>query len=59
MFNNCDSKTNGEYYFYNRIKNSINIIFDIGCRKDSDYLDFEKEVHYFDPESAFVEELSK
>ena len=59
MFNNnCDSKTNGEYVFYNRIKNSVDIIFDIGCRKESEFLDFEKEVHYFDPESTFVEELS-
>ena len=59
MFNNnCDSKTNGEYVFQNKIKNSVDIIFDIGCRKESDFLDFEKEVHYFDPESTFVEELS-
>ena len=59
MFNNnCDSKTNGEYVFYNRIKNSVDIIFDIECRKESEFLDFEKKVHYFDPESTFVEELS-
>ena len=59
MFNNCDSKTNGENLFYNRIKDSINIIFDVGCRNDSDYLDFKREVHYFDPDGDFIEQLSK
>ena len=57
MFNNCNSKTNGEYLFYNKIKNNINIIFDIGCRSDSEFLDFEGQVHYFDPVESSVNKL--
>lgn len=57
MFNNCNSKTNGEYLFYNKIKNNINIIFDVGCRSDSEFLDFEGQVHYFDPVESSVNKL--
>ena len=55
----CDSRVNGEYLFFSKIKNHINIIFDVGCNYASDYLEFEKEVHYFDPEGSFVEKLSQ
>lgn len=57
MFNNCDSKTNGEYLFYLQLKDKINIIFDVGCRSDSEFLDFTGEVHYFDPVSEFIDNL--
>jgi FkbM family methyltransferase len=57
MFNNCNSKTNGEYLFYNKIKNNINNIFDVGCRSDSEFLDFEGQVHYFDPVESSVNKL--
>jgi FkbM family methyltransferase len=57
MFNNCNSKTNGERKFYLDIKNNINTIFDIGCRSDSEFIDFSGEVHYFDPNDAFIEKL--
>ena len=57
-FNNSDSKTNGEFLFYTIIKPHINCIFDVGCR-DSDFIDFEGEVHYFDPVHDFIEKLSK
>ena len=59
IFNNSNSKTNGEFLFYNQIKNNINTIFDISCRNDSEFLDFNGEVHYFDPMSEFIENLSK
>lgn len=59
MFNNCDSKTNGEYNFFLKIKNHINVIFDIGCRTDSEFINFKGEVHYFDPVDEFIETLSK
>jgi len=59
MFNNCNSKTNGEFAFYNNIKNKINIIFDVGCRSDTEFLDFTGEVHYFDPETQYINELTK
>jgi FkbM family methyltransferase len=57
MFNNCDSKTNGEEKFFNDIKDKINIIFDVGCRAESEFLCFKGDVHYFDPVSKSVENL--
>jgi FkbM family methyltransferase len=57
MFNNADFKTNGEYYFYNLIKNRITTIFDIGCNNHSLFTDFEGIVHYFDPVESFIEGL--
>jgi FkbM family methyltransferase len=57
MFNNCDSKYNGEEKFFMDIKNFINIIFDVGCRSDTEFINFSGEVHYFDPVESFVEEL--
>ena len=57
MFNNCDSKTNGEEKFFTDIKDKINIIFDVGCRSDTEYVVFTGEVHYFDPVNEFIEEL--
>lgn len=59
MFNNCDSKTNGEYKFYMDIKDNINIIFDVGCRSDSEFICFSGEVHYFDPVNSFIKNLKK
>jgi hypothetical protein len=49
MFNNCNSKTNGEEKNFMDIKDNINVIFDIGCRSDSEFIYFNGEVHYFDP----------
>jgi FkbM family methyltransferase len=57
MFNNCDSKTNGEEKFFIHIKDKINIIFDVGCREDSEFINFNGEVHYFDPINKFIENL--
>jgi FkbM family methyltransferase len=57
MFNNCDSKTNGEEKFFRDIKDKINIIFDVGSRADSEYSVFTGEVHYFDPVSDFIDQL--
>jgi FkbM family methyltransferase len=59
MYNNCDSNTNGEYKFFMDIKNNINCIFDVGCRSDSEFINFTGEVHYFDPVNEFIEELKK
>jgi FkbM family methyltransferase len=57
MFGNCNAHTNGEIAFYNKIKNNINVIFDVGCRNDSSFLDFKGEVHYFDPCVEFINQL--
>ena len=59
MFNNCDSKTNGEDNFFMNIKNNIKVIFDVGCRSDSTFINFVGEVHYFDPVTEFIENLKK
>jgi FkbM family methyltransferase len=57
MFGNCDTSTNGELRFYNKIKNNIDVIFDVGCRNDSSFLDFKGEVHYFDPCVEHINQL--
>jgi FkbM family methyltransferase len=57
MFNNCDSETNGEKAFFMRIKDNINVIFDVGCRTDTEFINFSGEVHYFEPVSEFIETL--
>ena len=56
MFNNGDSKTNGEYLFLTKIAPHINTIFDVGCRKDTEFTQF-NGVHYFDPVKEFIDEL--
>jgi len=57
MFNNDNSETNGEKRFFNHIKDKVNVIFDVGCRYDSEFMNFKGEVHYFDPINNFIEQL--
>lgn len=57
MFGNCDTKTNGEEKFFMDIQDNINVIFDVGCRSDSEFINFNGEVHYFDPVNEFIENL--
>ena len=59
MFNNCDTSQNGELLFLNRIKDEINIAFDVGSRYDSEFLNINAEVHYFEPVPDFLDKLSK
>lgn len=59
IFDNCDSKTNGEDFFFNVISDKINVIFDVGCRNDSIFLNFRGIVHYFDPVNNFMESLKQ
>jgi len=59
MFNNINSKTNGEEKFFISIKDNINVIFDVGSNSDSEYINFTGEVHYFDPVNEFIELLKK
>ena len=58
-FNNCNSRTNGEGHLLFRIKDNINIIFDVGCRFDTEMLIHQGECHYFDPVKPFIDKLSK
>jgi FkbM family methyltransferase len=53
----CDPKTNGEEKFFMSIKDNIHIIFDVGCRSDSEFIYFNGEVHYFDPMESFIDNL--
>ena len=41
------------------IKDNIHCIFDVGCRSDTEFIEFTGEVHYFDPVKKFIEELKK
>ena len=59
MFNNCNSKTNGESKFFMDIKDNIKVIFDVGCKSDSEYIHFNEDVHYFDPINEYIEQLKK
>lgn len=49
-FNDCTPETNGEIRFYNSIKDKCEVIFDVGARDNSQFFDFPREVHYFEPE---------
>ena len=40
MFVGCNPKLNGEYKFFMEIKDKINCIFDVGCRTDSEFIEF-------------------
>ena len=59
MFGNCNPKTNGEEKFFMDIKDNINIIFDVGCRSDSAFINFNGEVHYFDPRGIIYRRIKK
>lgn len=59
MFNNDNPKTNGECKFFLDIKDHISVIFDVGCRSDSEFLVFTGEVHYFDPVTSFIDALKQ
>jgi FkbM family methyltransferase len=59
MFNVCDPKQNGEELFFINNQDRMHVIFDVGCRADSEYINFEGEVHYFDPIAEFIDNLSK
>lgn len=61
IFNNCNSKTNGEYNYYRYLveKRNIKNIFDVGSRYDSDFLSFNGEVHYFEPVIDFLNKLKQ
>jgi FkbM family methyltransferase len=57
MFNNCDPNTNGELSFIQSIKDRLSIAFDVGSREDSLLLDIESEVHYFEPNTEFFDQI--
>lgn len=57
MFNQCDPNTNGELFFIESIKDKLSIAFDVGCREDSLLLGLECEVHYFEPNTEFFNQV--
>jgi len=59
MFCNGNPATNGEVKFFLNIKDHIQVIFDVGCRSDSEFIRFRGEVHYFDPVNEFIEKLRR
>jgi FkbM family methyltransferase len=54
--NNCNSTTNGERDLISRLPPDL-VIFDIGCRFDSDFQKYKGIVHYFDPVEEFINRL--
>lgn len=57
-FNNCNPATNGEKFLISSLRES-QTVFDVGCRSDSELLNYKGTVHYFDPVPQFIEELKK
>ena len=55
--NDCNPETNGEYSFFNSIQNKIKVIFDVGSRNDSQFTDYNQEVHYFEPDPNFYQQI--
>lgn len=58
-FNNPNSKTNGELDLVNRIGQDLKMVFDIGCRSNSLFLNLNAACHYFDPVKDFIDDLSQ
>lgn len=48
MFNNDNPYTNGEVEIISSLSKDL-IIFDVGSRSDSEFMNYEGEVHYFEP----------
>ena len=57
MFDNCDPYTNGELDYFHSIEPECKVIFDVGCRDDSIFTEFNGVVHYFDPVKKHVHAL--
>jgi FkbM family methyltransferase len=57
IFNNCNSLTNGEYKLLMSFLPNL-VMFDIGCRSDSEFQKYKGEVHYFEPVKTFLDDLS-
>lgn len=57
IFDNSIVSTNGEEWFYHQIKPLIHTIFDVGSSDNSLFVDFEGEVHYFDPDLMTIKAL--
>lgn len=51
--------TSGEYFFFDRIKDDCNVIFDIGVRDDVHYVSLKQdgEFHLFEPNTEFYKSL--
>ena len=59
IFENDNPQTNGEHMFVRFLESigKVNIIFDVGCRYDSEFINVKGTVHYFHPLPCFIEEL--
>lgn len=58
-----DTFSSIEIEFFNKIKDHVDVIFDIGSRDDIDYLknslDKSREFHLFDPDSKFLQSCER
>jgi FkbM family methyltransferase len=55
-FKNCNPESNGERNFANSLDKNL-VIFDVGCGKETEFLSYEGEVHYFDTVQKFVDQI--
>jgi len=57
IWGNFDPATNGERYLFSRLKPHISVVFDVGCRSDTEFLNYTGEVHYFEPDTNSLSQL--
>lgn len=55
-FNNDNPETNGEKNLIQNLLNDL-VVFDVGCRSDSEILMYKGDVHYFDPIPEFIDAI--
>jgi FkbM family methyltransferase len=56
-YNNDNPKTNGEVDYIRKLPPN-RIVFDIGTKDNSEFVDYPGEVHYFDPVPKFIDKLA-
>tara|TARA_Y100001973_G_C5170370_1_gene318673 strand:+ start:633 stop:1355 length:723 start_codon:yes stop_codon:yes gene_type:complete len=49
IFRGAPGNEDGEKWFFNQIKEDIDVIYDVGASDNSIFVDFTGEVHYFEP----------
>lgn len=45
--------------FFNKIKNNCKVVFDVGCRMDSLFINQHFKIHYFEPVNKFLNRLKE
>lgn len=56
-FNYIDPHGNGEKYIFEQLRPQVGVVFDVGARDDSLFVEPDLEVHFFEPDPAVLEKL--